>query len=109
MVKHGLLKDTPDDIAEWLFRCPDLEKERIGEYLGEPYGFFEFFFFEEGIGSPLASDKQCQEVLKCFTSRFDFRNLDFDIAIRYVPFFVHLRLRVRLLHSSYLYFVSVPD
>jgi hypothetical protein len=45
MVKHGLLKDTPDDIAEWLFRCPDLEKERIGEYLGEPYGFFDFFFF----------------------------------------------------------------
>ncbi len=34
-MEHGLLKNTPEDIADFLFSAEGLSKRAIGDYLGE--------------------------------------------------------------------------
>lgn len=35
LIEHGLLKDTPEDVAQFLYKGEGLNKTAIGDYLGE--------------------------------------------------------------------------
>ncbi|KAG0727733.1 Cytohesin-1 [Chionoecetes opilio] len=39
LIDHGLLKNTPDDIAQFLYKGEGLNKTAIGDYLGERNDF----------------------------------------------------------------------
>lgn len=45
MIENDLLKNTSDDIAEFLHKGEGLNKTAIGDYLGERLGWEWFFFF----------------------------------------------------------------
>ncbi|GAM24103.1 hypothetical protein SAMD00019534_072780 [Acytostelium subglobosum LB1] len=58
-----LLEKTPASISEFLHTCTLLNKRSIGDYLGE-------------------SDQFCIDTLEAFIARFNFQDLDFDMALR---------------------------
>lgn len=64
LVDKFLISNTPD-LVDFLFRNEDLDKEKIGEFLGENA--------EINITT-----------LDAFMKKFDFADLDFDIALRQV-------------------------
>ena len=35
LIEQGLVNDTPEDVAAWLYKTENLDKTKIGEYLGE--------------------------------------------------------------------------
>ena len=37
MIEHGQLNNTPEDVAQFLFKGEGLNKTAIGDYLGERY------------------------------------------------------------------------
>ena len=37
MTKNGLINETPEDIAKFMYKNDGLNKVKIGEYLGEKY------------------------------------------------------------------------
>ncbi|PRD24997.1 UNVERIFIED_CONTAM: Cytohesin-1 [Trichonephila clavipes] len=39
LIEHGLLKDTPEDVAQFLYKGEGLNKTAIGDYLGERNDF----------------------------------------------------------------------
>ena len=40
LTKNGLINETPEDIAKFLYKNDGLNKIKIGEYLGEKYNFY---------------------------------------------------------------------
>lgn len=63
MQKEGLLGTEPEDVAEFLLETPDLNKARIGEFIGGKTDFHK-------------------AVLRAFVNRMDFAGLAFDGALR---------------------------
>jgi len=64
LIQQKAIKGKPIEIANFLYIEPNLNKVRVGDYLGEY--------------KPLNL-----EVLKAFTECFDFANMDFDEALRH--------------------------
>eukprot|EP01080_Neovahlkampfia_damariscottae_P002329 gene2329-2797_t len=69
MITHQLIKDTPDDIAKFLFGTEGLDKKEIGNYIGT---------------------KKFVDVLEAYVRLFDFTNVAFVAALR--EFLNHFRL-----------------
>ena len=63
MISHGLIKETPEDIAAFLYKGEGLNKTMIGDYLGERSDFNE-------------------AVLKAFVELHDFTDLILVQALR---------------------------
>nr|CAD7268695.1 unnamed protein product [Timema shepardi] len=64
LIEHGLLKMTPEDVAQFLYKGEGLNKTAIGDYLGEKNDFNE-------------------QVLKAFVELHDFTDLILVQALRY--------------------------
>ncbi|KYQ92083.1 pleckstrin (PH) domain-containing protein [Tieghemostelium lacteum] len=62
-IQHKLLERKPELVAEFLHRCPLLNKKSIGDYLGD-------------------IDEFCIQTLESLIARFNFQDLDFDMALR---------------------------
>eukprot|EP01133_Synstelium_polycarpum_P007226 gene7226-8395_t len=62
-ITNRLLERTPVSVAEFLHTCPLLNKKSIGDYLGD-------------------SDQFSISTLEAFIARFNFQDLDFDMALR---------------------------
>ncbi|CAG2057646.1 unnamed protein product [Timema podura] len=63
LIEHGLLKMTPEDVAQFLYKGEGLNKTAIGDYLGEKNDFNE-------------------QVLKAFVELHDFTDLILVQALR---------------------------
>lgn len=63
LIAHGLIKETPEDIAAFLYKGEGLNKTMIGDYLGERSDFNE-------------------AVLKAFVELHDFTDLILVQALR---------------------------
>ncbi|KAI1712740.1 sec7 domain-containing protein [Ditylenchus destructor] len=63
MFDNGLLRETPESVASFLYECDGLRKSAIGDYLGEKEPFN-------------------LDVLTCFVRNHDFRNLSLVQALR---------------------------
>jgi len=62
-ISHKLITKTPESVAEFLHLCPLLNKKSIGDYLGD-------------------IDQFSISTLESLISRFNFQDLDFDMALR---------------------------
>ena len=65
LLSNGLVKDTPEEIAQFLYKGEGLNKTMIGDYLGEKRDFNE-------------------AVLKAFVELHDFTDLILVQALRYL-------------------------
>lgn len=63
LIEHGMIPNTPEEVAEFLFRGEGLDKSAIGDYLGERNDF--------NI-----------DVLKAFVNRHEFMNMILVQALR---------------------------
>ena len=63
LISHGLIKETAEDVAQFLYKGEGLNKTMIGDYLGEKNDFNE-------------------EVLKAFVELHDFTDLILVQALR---------------------------
>ena len=63
MQKEGLLGTEPEDVAEFLLETPDLNKARIGDFIGGKTDFHK-------------------AVLRAFVKKMNFEGLEFDTALR---------------------------
>ncbi|EGC29468.1 hypothetical protein DICPUDRAFT_95946 [Dictyostelium purpureum] len=62
-IQNKFLEKTPESVAEFLHECPLLNKKSIGDYLGD-------------------IDPFCISTLESLISRFNFKDLDFDMSLR---------------------------
>ncbi|KAF2072308.1 hypothetical protein CYY_006386 [Polysphondylium violaceum] len=62
-ISHKLITKTPESVSEFLHLCPLLNKKSIGDYLGD-------------------IDPFCISTLESLIARFNFQDLDFDMALR---------------------------
>lgn len=51
MIENDLLKNTSDDIAQFLYKGEGLNKTAIGDYLGERSGWMRFLPLTFSVGS----------------------------------------------------------
>jgi Sec7-like guanine-nucleotide exchange factor len=94
LTRRPQIEREPAAVARWLFTTQGLDKDKLGDYLGEGYAFLSLCSLARYccyiIASSMArlmtvhSDKFNVEVLREFVKQFDFTHLDFDIALRCV-------------------------
>jgi ankyrin repeat protein len=63
LIENNLLKDNCSDVATFLYKSSELDSTSMGNFLSEPKEFNK-------------------AVLESFMTLFDFRELDFDVALR---------------------------
>ena len=73
LVSHSLVQETPEDVAQFLYKGEGLNKTMIGDYLGEKNDFNE-------------------AVLKAFVELHDFTDLILVQALRLVNVFHRLKV-----------------
>ncbi|PRP85288.1 ankyrin repeat-containing protein [Planoprotostelium fungivorum] len=61
LVQVNLLKNTPQDIARFLFTCQTIDKKQVGDFIG---------------------DEVNSSILEAFVNTMNFSHLEFDIALR---------------------------
>jgi len=61
LVTNGIIQDTPEAIATFLFQCNELDKVKLGEVL---------------------SEENHTDIVKHFIAFIDFNHVDFDLALR---------------------------
>jgi Sec7-like guanine-nucleotide exchange factor len=84
IVKHGLFKKTPEDIARFFYTNPEISKSKLGEYFGEKKEF-------------------CIQVMRCYLDCIPMAGVDVDVALRTFLSGLLWRRRKRRLNDALLH------